>query len=154
MMANDWQRLHIWLTLENRFDHQAFTAACLQAGCETLPPHTFAQKAGMVSCAMAAHPQMPPADAYLKFIEDHQPVIAAPVPVPSVETQSDTVVMKECGACSESKGLGDTIAKITHATGLDKLAELYTHVTGKPCGCTKRQEVLNKLIPYGVKEEV
>jgi hypothetical protein len=52
-----------------------------------------------------------------------------------------------------SSGLGDTIAKITHATGLDKLSELYTKITGQPCGCKDRQEVLNKLFPYGVKEE-
>lgn len=53
----------------------------------------------------------------------------------------------------ESVGLGDTIAKITHATGLDKLAEMYTKITGRPCGCQQRQEALNKLFPYGVKEE-
>lgn len=52
-----------------------------------------------------------------------------------------------------SRGLGDTVAKITHATGLDKLAELYTELTGKPCGCSQRQEALNKLFPYGVREE-
>lgn len=51
-----------------------------------------------------------------------------------------------------SRGLGDTIAKITHATGLDKLAEVYTQVTGKPCGCASRQEALNKLVPYGIVE--
>ena len=53
-----------------------------------------------------------------------------------------------------SKGLGDTIYKITHATGLDKLASIYTSITGKPCGCSERQDALNKLIPYGVKESV
>jgi len=52
-----------------------------------------------------------------------------------------------------AKGLGDTIANITHATGLDKLAELYTKITGKPCGCGSRQEYLNKLFPYGVVEK-
>lgn len=52
-----------------------------------------------------------------------------------------------------SYGLGDTIAKITHATGLDKLANIYTNITGKPCGCQSRQEALNKLFPYGVKED-
>ena len=45
-------------------------------------------------------------------------------------------------------GLGDTIAAITHATGLDKLAEAYTSITGKPCNCKTRQEALNKLLPY------
>jgi len=54
---------------------------------------------------------------------------------------------------TRSVGLGDTVAKITHATGLVKLAELYTQITGKDCGCKSRQEFLNKLFPYGVKEE-
>lgn len=51
-----------------------------------------------------------------------------------------------------SRGLGDTVYKITHTTGLDKLAEMYTKITGKDCGCKNRQEALNKLVPYGVKE--
>ena len=37
-----------------------------------------------------------------------------------------------------SRGLGDTIAKMTSAVGI------------KPCGgCKKRQAALNKLVPYG-----
>lgn len=36
-----------------------------------------------------------------------------------------------------SRGLGDTIAKATHAVGI------------APCGgCTKRQEWLNRVVPY------
>ena len=49
---------------------------------------------------------------------------------------------------SHSRGLGDTIAKFTHATGLDKVAALYSKVTGKDCGCKGRQDALNKLVPY------
>jgi hypothetical protein len=45
----------------------------------------------------------------------------------------------------ESKGLGDTIAKITKATGIDKVAKF---VLGEDCGCDKRKEKLNKLFPY------
>jgi hypothetical protein len=41
----------------------------------------------------------------------------------------------------KSAGLGDTIAKVTKATGLDKLAP-------KGCGCKKRQDKLNKIFPY------
>jgi hypothetical protein len=38
----------------------------------------------------------------------------------------------------KSRGLGDTIEKITSAVGI------------KPCGgCKKRQEALNRLVPYG-----
>jgi hypothetical protein len=51
-----------------------------------------------------------------------------------------------------SVGLGDTVAKVTKATGLDELSKLYTRITGKPCGCSERQDALNKLFPY-VKEE-
>ena len=49
----------------------------------------------------------------------------------------------------ESKGLGDTIAKITHATGIDKVAEAVAHLAGaEDCGCNRRRKVLNKVIPY------
>ena len=41
----------------------------------------------------------------------------------------------------KSIGLGDTIAKMTKAVGI------------KPCGgCKKRQEILNKAVPYKTKE--
>ena len=52
------------------------------------------------------------------------------------------------GTGTTSTGLGDTIANLTHATGADKLAELYTKLTGKPCNCAARQDALNKLVPY------
>ena len=48
-----------------------------------------------------------------------------------------------------SKGLGDTIAKITNAVGLDKVAETVAKAMGKEdCGCNKRQEKLNDVFPY------
>ena len=49
----------------------------------------------------------------------------------------------------ESTGLGDTIAKVTHAVGLDKVAESVAKADGKDdCGCNKRREKLNELFPY------
>ncbi|MBI4661351.1 MAG: hypothetical protein HY735_21215 [Verrucomicrobia bacterium] len=47
-----------------------------------------------------------------------------------------------------SRGLGDTIAKITHATYLDALVEVYTEVLGRPCRCEERRKLLNRLLPY------
>lgn len=47
-----------------------------------------------------------------------------------------------------SKGLGDTIAKITHATYLDALVDLYGDVTGSGCNCDLRRRKLNRLVPY------
>ena len=42
----------------------------------------------------------------------------------------------------KSKGLGDTIEKITKATGIKKVVDKVSKVTGKDCGCNKRKETL------------
>lgn len=49
----------------------------------------------------------------------------------------------------KSTGLGDSIAKVTEATGLDKVAEKIANLVGKEdCGCAKRKISLNKKFPY------
>ena len=54
----------------------------------------------------------------------------------------------------ESKGLGDTIAKVTHVFKLDVLAEKVAHALGEEdCGCNRRREKLNEMFPYKKKEE-
>ena len=45
----------------------------------------------------------------------------------------------------KSKGLGDTIQKITKATGINKVVDKISEVTKKPCNCGKRKETLNRL---------
>lgn len=52
-----------------------------------------------------------------------------------------------------SKGLGDTIEKITTATGIKKIAEKISKVTGKDCGCDKRKDALNRAFPYDNKKQ-
>lgn len=53
-----------------------------------------------------------------------------------------------------SKGLGDTIAKITHFFYIDKLVEKVAHLLGyEDCGCTRRKTTLNKLFPYKKKKK-
>lgn len=47
---------------------------------------------------------------------------------------------------NQPKGLGDTIAKITEATGIKKLVKF---IAGEDCGCDERQELLNKKFKYG-----
>ncbi len=44
-----------------------------------------------------------------------------------------------------SKGLGDTIEKVTEATGIKKAVKW---LAGEDCGCDARKEKLNKLFPY------
>ena len=48
----------------------------------------------------------------------------------------------------QSKGLGDTIEKITEATGIKKAVEVFTKATGIDCKCEERKAKLNNLIPY------
>ena len=43
------------------------------------------------------------------------------------------------------KGLGDTVEKITEATGIKKAVKW---IFGEDCGCEERKEWLNKKFPY------
>ena len=44
-----------------------------------------------------------------------------------------------------SEGFGDTIQKITKATGIEKAVKF---IAGEDCGCDKRQEKLNAIFRY------
>ena len=46
------------------------------------------------------------------------------------------------------KGLGDTIEKITEATGIKAVVEAVSEATGIDCRCEERKKLLNKLFPY------
>jgi len=48
----------------------------------------------------------------------------------------------------KSKGLGDSIEKITKATGIKKVVDTVAKAAGKDCGCGKRKDALNRLFPY------
>lgn len=49
----------------------------------------------------------------------------------------------------KDKGLGDTVARMTHTCGIDKAAEWFAHRMGWPdCGCSSRQARLNSVYPY------
>ncbi len=53
---------------------------------------------------------------------------------------------------NRSKGLGDTIEKFTEKTGIKKVVEKVSEVTGIDCGCDERKAKLNKMFPYRNKE--
>jgi|TARA_R110000751_G_scaffold59140_2_gene124358 hypothetical protein len=49
----------------------------------------------------------------------------------------------------KSKGLGDTIDKITTKTGVKKIIRVVTNIVGSEgCGCEERKDKLNELFPY------
>ena len=48
-----------------------------------------------------------------------------------------------------SKGVGDTVEKITKKTGIKKAVKF---LAGEDCGCDKRKEKLNNIFPYHLPE--
>jgi len=52
----------------------------------------------------------------------------------------------------ESQGIGDTIAKITRATGIKTAVDAVAEATGRDCGCQQRQDALNEMFPYKQKK--
>ena len=48
----------------------------------------------------------------------------------------------------KSKGLGDTVEKITKATGIKAVVDAISEATGIDCGCGERKDLLNKMFPY------
>lgn len=54
----------------------------------------------------------------------------------------------------QSKGLGDTIEKLTTVTGVKKIVDTVAKATGKDCGCAKRRDALNRAFPYQNNNEI
>jgi len=51
----------------------------------------------------------------------------------------------------KSKGLGDTVEKITKATGIKQATDWIFDKLGKDCGCEARKKKLNSMFPYKVE---
>jgi hypothetical protein len=51
----------------------------------------------------------------------------------------------------KSRGLGDSIAKFTKATGIKGVVDRVSAGLNVPCGCEARQKALNNLVPYNKK---
>lgn len=52
---------------------------------------------------------------------------------------------------SKPKGLGDTIERITEATGVKAIVEKVSEIANVPCGCGGRRDALNEMFPYDKK---
>jgi len=54
-----------------------------------------------------------------------------------------------------ARGLGDTVERVLDATGIGPVAKrMITRITGKPCGCDKRRDLLNRLVPYTKRHQM
>ena len=71
--------------------------------------------------------------------------------IPEAPKDKRTKAYKEWKAKYDSapKGLGDTIEKITTATGIKKAVKF---LAGEDCGCDERKEILNKKFRYNKPE--
>lgn len=49
------------------------------------------------------------------------------------------------------KGLGDVVENIAEATGIKKVVDKVSEVTGTDCGCEKRKDTLNRVFPISKK---
>ena len=48
----------------------------------------------------------------------------------------------------KSKGLGDSIEKITKTTGIKSFVDKVNKFLGKDCDCKERKKKLNQFFPY------
>lgn len=46
------------------------------------------------------------------------------------------------------RGFGDTVHAITKYTGIKAVVDKVAEATNTDCGCDKRRDTLNRIIPY------
>jgi hypothetical protein len=75
-----------------------------------------------------------------------------PQPSPKQTTGFFKEENTEDAGSSGPQGLGDTVAKITEATGIKAVVDAVGEATGRDCGCQERQNKLNEMFPYKQKK--
>lgn len=57
-----------------------------------------------------------------------------------------------CARCDqyagEARGLGDVVQAVATATGIKAGVEALAKATGRECGCARRRDKLNQLVPF------
>lgn len=115
MMANNWQRLNIVLNMSNRFDYEEFKQRCVEEGCLTLDAAEFAQKVGVLSCAITKYPDKSPNEAYLQLTAETNSTKSGQIPIDfsvlfsKLTTEQQEEIKKNskstsgCGTCGGGK---------------------------------------------------
>ncbi|HWE02452.1 MAG TPA: hypothetical protein VG326_08570 [Tepidisphaeraceae bacterium] len=72
-----------------------------------------------------------------------------------MEDGRDIVEHAKAGDCALGRhiaappsGLGDVVASLAKRVGADRAAAVFHRLTGRDCGCRKRREKLNRLVPF------
>lgn len=90
LMDNLENRIKLILSLENPFDYKEYEGKALIP----LSKGGYAQKTGMLMCAISEFPNEEPREAYLKFIDNMNKEHDKEVPKQSRE---------ECGSCDKKR---------------------------------------------------
>ena len=70
MTKNNNERMNIILAMLNKYDYEEFIGLCSRKSIAAFSIAEFAQKIGMLEVATYQFPQLSPAEAYNKFIEN------------------------------------------------------------------------------------
>jgi len=49
---------------------------------------------------------------------------------------------------NQLRGLGDVVEAVTTATGIKAGVQVLAKATGRECGCARRRDKLNELVPF------
>lgn len=64
---------------------------------------------------------------------------------PAIEHEA---FLRREGFAFPARGLGDSVARITQATGIATVVDRISQATGRDCGCGGRRGLLNRVAPY------
>ena len=87
----------------------------------------------------------------MQTVSKYQVEEERPTPKPE-KPKKTTGFFKDENEASKAQGLGDTIAKLTEATGIKTVVDAVSEATGRDCGCRQRQNKLNDMFPYKQKK--
>lgn len=74
--------------------------------------------------------------------------------LPPLPTPQSPNVTARTPVHKKIRGLGDIVDAMTTATGIKRVVEAVSKATGVPCGCQKRRELLNKLVPFADADHI
>lgn len=120
------QQLAIWQDMPNKYDYNLFRSACRARGAEVPPQGEWQLEVQMLIKCMAEYPGEQLTASFPKFCAKY-----------NIKTASEIIAGNE-----QSRGLGDTISKVTHALGIQECG-----------GCAERRAWLNEYFPYSNKQD-
>lgn len=105
MLNNNNERLNIVMKMVNPYSYQEFERICMEKGIVPMCKFEYAQKVGLLSCALVDYPDLLPAAAYKKFIANNPfaPIIQSSTASVDFITTRIATNNSGCGSCGGGK---------------------------------------------------